>query len=388
MTDMPARPEADGGGAGASVKHHYVPRGYLAPFTSDGAKRTGKVWAYPRGDRDVAVHSRLDGVAFEDALYDVPAEEGYPPADFERFLAREIEAPFLSWQRSIVNAPRGRAGDVFGRMTPAQRTAIARYLAYQQQRTPAHRLLDERISQVGLEQRLDHPDVVQGIEELYDRMGAWHLQPLEEPGRARGVRIFAEAMRIFARERVATMKALWLRPIQRLAEAGALIIRDELVWRLVELPPEVARERQLVTCDDPLVLARPGLQDGPQPVMGDLAWGVRVGAGWREPGLQASLALSPRHVLLLARTADALAFADDPVHLAHVVRVRTARAALRWVYARAVDAEVQAVARSAPAREVHFVIGGVPFGPDVHPRLVSDAIRLIDEPATEIRYTG
>src|SRR5688572_33043091 len=56
---MPAQIEP-----GEPIRHHYVPRGYLAPFTHDGTTKRGRVWVYRRDPAEIPRHGLLRDVAF------------------------------------------------------------------------------------------------------------------------------------------------------------------------------------------------------------------------------------------------------------------------------------------------------------------------------------
>jgi hypothetical protein len=364
------------------VRHHYVPRSYLAAFTPTGDKTTGALWVYTRDRAKEPFRTGLRVLAAENDLH--------PSAEFERALATDVEAPFAAWQHRVV------LGAVLGlarhpdALRAEERTAIARYLAVQQMRTPAYRLLSERLGELAVADFFRTRGTRQTIQTLYDLLVA--ERALDR--RAEDLRAFARHVQQVMAGKMSADPHRWLEPIRRFAERLVPIIRDELTWRLAELPPDVEECLPFCTSDNPLVLARPRERgrSGGRRLRGartrDPGWNVSLGAGWREPGFEAALPLSTRHALLLARDPDTLQWAEEPTRLAQTLRVRTVRNALQRVYARDHDARVGALLVETPPPRVQLVVDGVTYAPDedaqpiaAHATRASRVSRVVD-----IRY--
>jgi hypothetical protein len=367
------------------VRHHYVPRGYLAPFTHDGTTKRGRLWVFGRDAAQPPVHEPLMRVAFEPHMYTVLDEHGNPSPALERHLRRNVEEPFLAWHRGVVRARRGEAPAVLHRMTRQQFAAVARYVLYQHLRTPAHRLLATRLA--GISSHFFWTDPARRAE-LKER---WRLEsprawlPLAREWLELEFEAWLAAMRVHVRRVLEANPHLWLRPIDRFAEVLVPTLIEERAWRLVELPADVAAETPLITCDNPVVLARSRAGPAPGP---ELGWDVDIGGGWGEPGVEMTLALSPRHALMIAQDPGALGLADDPDRFAASVRVRTARHALQHVYARGNDPRVAALLRATPAPDVVFEVGDEMITGTVDVLELSRRVERAGATRIGVRYTA
>ena len=369
--------------ANPPVRHHYVPRGYLAQFTPERTAAAGRIWACTRDASQAPARVSLKNVAYEDHLYTVPNDQGEPSTDLERRFAREIEGPFLSWQRGVVRARRGYAAAMVEAMSAAQRTDVARYVAYQHLRTPAQRLFDARMSELAHHTHFADPQTRAACEAAWRRWGRNAHLPLTAAERRIEIERWMTGLEALARRWRDARPHLWLRPLDRFAEGLTPSLVHERHWRLVELPDDVAQERPLITCDNPVVLARPRAGAGPDVVPG---WDAQIGGGWEETNMEITLALSPKHALMLTRDADALALADSPARFATALRVRTARHALRHVYARDQDEEIVAVLRATRAPDVWFEVGGELLPSSVDIREVMRRVNHLGESQIGVRY--
>lgn len=256
----------------------------------------------------------------------------------------------------------------------------------QQLRTPAERARSARFGDLAFEEHMARPATRAAIADFYHERFA-PPAPITRRQRQAALATFQEQSHQIARLLTDARRHQWLDPIGRLAARAIPLLLDR-AWRLVELPDDVATRYPLVTCDDPVVLVRPrrggarrGRPSGP-------GWDVDLGGGWDEPGVQATITLSRRHTLLMAREPEAFALADDPEAFARAVRVRTARAAMDWVFARDADEEVREVLHASARPHMELVVGGIPFGPDVPARTVLAVMDALGTPTTEVRRAG
>ena len=360
------------------VTHHYVPRTYLAAFTHTGRKRDGGLWAHPRDPNRRAFHTGLRRVA---------AEHGLLPTDaFERTLAEEIEAPFIGWLQRVVHGSRFGLSGALERLTRHEVVELAQFVIVQQLRTPAERARSKRLGDLAFEEHMALPSTRAAIADFYKERFA-PKEPVPRRQRKAALTNFQEQSRKSARLLTDARRHHWLNPLGRLTARSILLVLDR-EWRLVELPDDVARRYPLITCDDPVLLARPrragarrGLPSGP-------GWDVDLGGGWDEPGVQTTITLSPRHALMMAREPDAFGLADDAEAFARAVRVRTARAAMDWAFARDEDDEVHEILRASARPHMELVVGGIPFGPEVPARTILDVMDAIGTNTTEVRRAG
>jgi hypothetical protein len=351
---------------GQAVHHHYVPRAYLAPFTDNGVTVTGRLWVYDRESEQAPTHELLRDVGFERHLYTVPDEHGNPSAALERRLERNVERPFGRWQRTVVTARRGGAPALLDRMTRRDREAVARFVLTQHLRTPAQFLFFQRVAEISDHNYWSDPSTRAGIRAHWENDRGVALRAMTPLQRDLEFGMYFAASRAAVLAKKERLPSPWLSTIESFPEQFEPSLVDGFAWRLVELPCEVVGDTPLVTCDHPVVLARPrhGHRAGVPP-----EWDVEIGGGWQEPGAQMILPLSPRHALMMAQDPAALALADDPERFAASLRLRIARHALRHVYSRREDTRIGTLVQSTRAPMVVFEIAG---------ELVPGAVTLVE----------
>jgi hypothetical protein len=197
--------------------------------------------------------------------------------------------------------------------------------------------------------------------------------------------IWMAAIQARTRGAVDAVPQRWLRPIDRFAAALVPSLVHKRVWRIVELPGDVATESPLITCDNPVVLVRPRADADPDLRPG---WDVHIGGGWLEPGVQMTLALSRRHALMLVQDPEDLTLTDDPSRFAESIRVRTARHALRHVYARDEDPRIVDLMRATRAPEVVFEVGGEVLPSTADPREIIRRVGRAGVTQIGVRYSA
>lgn len=329
----------------------------------------------------------LTAVAFEAHLYSVPDERGVPSPALEQRLARDIERPFSAWHRRVVKAPRGTAPRLLERMTRHERAMVARYVLYQHLRTPAQRRMSERQSVLSHHLHAIDPETRATFRRIWHNLGETGRAPFRVFGGELDFEAFVAFQTVRIRVNFDADRTRWLHPIDRFVEQLVAPVVDERAWRIVELPPDVERTTPLITCDSPVVLARPRPSSEALEGQREPGWDVRLGGGWNDPTLQVTLALSPRHALMIARDPTALTFADDPARFAAACRVRAARHALQHVYARSQDEQLTALVRATRGPDVVFEVAGVRLPATVDPREIMRRVAEADLAAIGIEFT-
>jgi hypothetical protein len=264
-------------------------------------------------------------------------------------------------------------------MTKKEVATVARYILYQHLRTPAQRLFSQRLGE------LSHhaPDIIARYRALYRELAPNGRLPMTRSERKLDQDAWIEGIQSFARARLDSNKHLWLRPIHRFADALVPVL-ESFAWCIAELPREVSDVTPFVTCDNPVVLARKSVASLRDPKPG---WDVAIGGGWQELTLQVTLTLSPRHALLLVRDPLDLALAEDPARLAESVRVRTARHAFEYVYARNNDPRIAELVKATTPPRIVFDVAGEKLPSDA---TMADLLRKVAKAGVGhfgVRYT-
>ncbi|HEY0038576.1 MAG TPA: DUF4238 domain-containing protein [Longimicrobium sp.] len=118
-------------------RNHYVPASYLAQFTRERT-REGRTWVYSRDDPQRPKHLSLNSVGLERDLYVRDTGAGLEDS-IEVFLADSVEGPFATVLNRILRG--ARMGIIPGvhALSSEDRSAVARFLAFQMLRTPVER---------------------------------------------------------------------------------------------------------------------------------------------------------------------------------------------------------------------------------------------------------
>lgn len=295
------------------IANHWVPASYLTPFTVDG-QWDSILYVYRREEPREPLELPPKAVAKEKYLY-VPRIEGRELDDsLERVLATHVEPQFALIRNRLVW---GRQVGLDRSLSDDERRDLATFLAFQQLRTQAARdtieYMQSFMGTLMMRSRLEDLRAARAefIEEAGIEVSEHDLAELRDQ-LDRGDMVVAGAE--------GRWLATALRTIRDVAEA---IFR--LNWRVVDLPPGVT----LPTCDDPLVIIRRASGSD----------SYRVGGGWLEPGVEATLALSPKCVLVLSISLAQFPDIGTEAWARSLVE-RTVKHAQRWVFSPVQDSAI------------------------------------------------
>jgi hypothetical protein len=320
-------------------------------------------------------------------MYTIPGDDGRPSAALETHFARKVEAPFASWRTGITTARPGQAAGVLRSMRLDRARMVARYLAYQHLRTPATRAFLRRLEGLSQLNFLSGRATRAELEAEWRRRDPRARLPMTRAERRLAMQGWRDACHQFLVEWRAQRPHLWLDPIHRFVEATVPYLVHARIWRIAELPRDVARERPFVTCDHPVALVTPRSAP-PSPPSAAPGWDVDAGGGWTEFDVQLSLTLSPRHALVLGPDGDALDWVDDPDAAADILRVRTVRHAYDAVFARDSDAGLAALVRSTRKPEVLYEVAGRVFPSTAPNAAVLRHVHASGADKIWVRYAG
>jgi hypothetical protein len=303
-------------------KNHYVPASYLAAFAARGAKE-GTLWAYRRDDPASPLQQRPVDAAREKDLYIRRDKDGQRSDAAERFFADQIEGPFAAVRNRLVYGASVGLTPSLNAFSEEDRLILFRFVAHQLLRTPAERDAMRWLGQLG---------ALTTVREAL-APGAQFRKLLEEArGRPLSQADLPETERLLLG--LSVIKNItndWLPRSMRAAERLTVYMR-QFEWRVITVPADV----HLVTSDMPVVCARRGKHIGE----------YELGGGWSDPTFEATLPLSPAHVVLVARyVADEDQLLTE--RFARSVRRRTIAAAQRWVFSRDEDPSIAQALRDS-----------------------------------------
>jgi len=260
-------------------------------------------------------------------LYVLKGREATLDDSVEREFAHAIENPFYAVRAKLLSLLNCGIVGILDCISSEERAVIARYLACQFMRTPRERDASNLIGIFSASKVVD--DAL--------RTNEWR-RISENLGKSAGVlqRGLIEYTRAASEE-----GKFWLRTGLRNAERLANLLYTHFEWRLILVPSCV----ELVTCDEPVVCAtRTGTR-------GEFT----LGGAWKKEGFEATLALTPSHVLYLTRTIEDEAYLRTDL-FARSVWSRTIANARRDVYSRspnpAIAAELDATRTARYVTEI------------------------------------
>jgi hypothetical protein len=270
---------------------------------------------YSRTEPLVPRHLHLTDVGLERNLYIRHLSTG-PDDSVERFFADSIEGPFAALRDRLIHGPEVGINVPLSALSSADRAVLARFVSFQLLRTPTEREATRWLAALSSrgflrEQMEPGSDVLRGLEEI---AGA----PLKRRQRRALHRLLPKLPQLKAGI------SDWLPRTLRNAERFAPLIAT-LEWRLVEVPRSVT----LATCDMPLVCVLRGVEPG----------SYHLGGAIAEPAFEATLTLSPSHVIYLTHHVPDEGFLRTEA-FAGSVRGRTIAYAHRWVYSRDEDESI------------------------------------------------
>lgn len=303
--------------------NHYVSRGYLKRWTSDGSK----LWAYRVLVSDARVPPWREvstrGVAYHEHLYTKIAASGESD-EVERWLDSEFETPAEQAIEKVISDRR---------LTPGDWRLLARFFAAQDVRTPA-RLVESIERWAGL-----LPELIQSsLRESVAQLEA--MPPAERAGFPKGVRPSDDLpLRVsvepydgkpggLLRAETVSGRALWLWGIRHLLTHTLQELYRHR-WTILAPP----KGEIWFTSDDPVLKVNfNSLTD------------YTFGGGWGSVGTDLLLPLGPRHLLFtqIGRPVPARGSRMDS-EKATVVRKLIAEHAHRYVFAGAPDTFVATV---------------------------------------------
>jgi hypothetical protein len=315
--------------------NHFVPAGYLAAFTNTG-KKDGELWAYRRSAPKRPLCTRPTAIAKKRDLYVVRTETGELNDSIERFFATAIESPFMAVRNRLVYGSFDGLSPSLSSLTNDERTTVARFVAFQQLRTPAEQRAMDWLSALNgvrffSEARAPGSEARLQLEQFAGR----ELDP-EEIAAFRSLLLDKQG-------RLAWTPAQWLPIALRNAVRLSLLILGDMQWHLI-----LAREGvEFVTCDVPVVCVRRMKGHGT----------FELGGGWQQPGFEATLALSPTHVLYLTRTAPSSEYVNSAA-FTREIRQRTLSFAQDWVFARSQATDITCTLSETEAPDYLIAFNG------------------------------
>jgi Protein of unknown function (DUF4238) len=314
-------------------RNHWVPAFYLGAFTTRG-RRDDPLVIYDREQRDKVLRIPPHAIALERDLYVVMhPEQGVLTDEIERFLATDVEGPFVSVRNHLAF---GVANGLTGKLSRDEEGVLATFLAFQQVRTPAFR---ERMEMMTGWAGAMFAHTFSSNPEAVQRAGIATRN--KRPSRA-----FVRSIR-----RALEQEHIVVEPSEKAWLQFALKQVPELISIIKSLPRRVFYAPsgiEVPTSDSPLVIVRRTDQAH-----------YTHGGGWVEPNVEVILPLSPSSVLVLG---SALTLFDDhgsPEWWAQV-RQRIATGAHRWLFSNTEDQELRELlyASSAPELVLEYP-GGV-----------------------------
>lgn len=265
-------------------------------------------------------------IAKERDLYVVPhPEDGALTDEIEKFFATHIEGPFIPVRNHLAF---GRSVGLTNQLSDSEDEALAYFLAFQQVRTPAFReksqLLEQWAGAMLAHTLFSDPEEV-------DRV---HREMKGEPAPPGHAQFFLNALE---KEELVVEPAekAWLGTAMRQVPELMPIVRS-LPRRVIYAPAGI----QFPTSDSPLVLVRRRSRTE-----------FIHGGGWKEPHVEATIALSPQAVLVIGNTLESFDDHDSP-EWARQVRKRIVTGAHRWIYAPSDDPQLAEWLYSSKAPEV------------------------------------
>lgn len=286
-------------------RHHYVPQLYLSRFADDD----GLLWQYERR-KDEPVQVQPKDAAVEGYLYAPEVGEDPKNDALETFLADFVDGPAVEPLEKLI------AGS---ELTVEERTRLSVYIAFQEFRVPDRRdwvlgIVEKMAGQV-MDLVTGRPDYFRA--ELTRITGQEHSEKEVE----QLIRAHRESM-----FEIEATKVTWLQCLVGVSLNLAPTIA-RLRWLLVEVGPD--ENFEFVTSDAPVTKV---LTDRSVPEM--------FAGGWESPSAEATLTLSPKHVLTMTprgragrHSVQGAAFSKAKRWLKDI-NARTVRQARRFAFSR------------------------------------------------------
>jgi hypothetical protein len=294
---------------------HYVPQAVLRRWSVDG----NNVYSYrvlvSRAEVPEWESKPVRGVALQQDLYTV-FSGGQEVDEFEQWINTEYEAPGLEAIDRLINA---------SRLTPADWSAIARFVAAQDLRTPLNFLESRKRWAQQIPAILDEclHDAVEELVSLRSKSTAVPPRPgPNELGRLLRVHIEpgteTNSDQALIRAQITVGRSLWIASMHLLLQGAANVLCEHR-WSVAE--PH-GNEEWVMTDHPVLRLNCYG------------SGNYDFGGGWDNPGSEIMMPLSHRHLLYVQvgqRARNRFSFSREDTRTVQRLIVERAH---RWVFAR------------------------------------------------------